>query len=281
MNINNSDWSSKMDIKTIYTEFGKLNVNLSGDYYGAAFWDKIESGFYEPDTIFFLKKFVNADTDFIDLGVANGAISLLAALRGARVLGFEAMPHIYRVATSNIEINDLDSQIELRNSAISDVSGGRLKLIKTSDPSILSSITFGNLEDAQVEIEVEGLGEAVASFWQNNRALVIKMDIEGAEWKILKNEDVVRCLKACQAVVLLAIHPGFQRPYSTQRIIPVHLSKLIWHLRNIYECVKVFTRISKYAKVLRTNLDLVRSPKRTAALMLGGYHEFILDFKSK
>lgn len=112
-----------MTIKDVNSSFGAFQVDLTNDFYGDTFWDKIENGTYEPDTLNFLKCFVNTKTDFIDLGVANGAMSIISALLGARVLGYEAMPGIWRVANRNIELNDMNNSVNIRNRAISNRGG--------------------------------------------------------------------------------------------------------------------------------------------------------------
>ena len=112
-----------MTTRNVNSSFGIFQVELKGDFYGNSFWDKIENGSYEPDTLNFLKYFVNAKTDFIDVGVANGAMSIIAALLGATVLGYEAMPGICSVANRNIELNNMTRSVNIRNRAISNRGG--------------------------------------------------------------------------------------------------------------------------------------------------------------
>ncbi len=267
-----------MATRNVKSRFGAFQVELASDFYGDSFWDKIENGSYEPDTMNFLAFFVNKETDFIDVGVANGAISIISALQGARVLGYEAMPGICAVAIRNIELNELTSIVEIRNRAISS-RGGVMQLANTSDPTVLSSITFSGLENQQVEIQVESLNSAINEFHSLNKNLVIKVDIEGAEWKLLGDPQTIESLKVHKAVVLLAIHPGFHRPFRKLPLGLTLISKYFWHTRNAIECIQVFKSVASKGKILRTNLDVVRSPKRVVALMLGGCHEFILDFR--
>jgi FkbM family methyltransferase len=267
-----------MTIRRINSSFGEFQIELNQDFYGDDFWDRIENGMYEPDTMAFLKLNVNENSDFIDIGVANGAISIISALQGARVLGYEAMPGICGVAIKNIELNNLNSLVEIRNRAISNQEG-IMHLDHASDPSILSSITFSGLEDLGTEIQVDSLLKAIKEFHNPERGLVVKVDIEGAEWKLLRDHQTIETLKTHKAIVLLAIHPGFHRPFRRLPLGLTLISKYIWHARNAIECFQIFKSVASNGKVLRTNFDSVRSPKRVVALMIGGCHEFILDFQ--
>ena len=267
-----------MTIKTVRSKFGTFKVELSGDFYGDNYWDKIEDGSYEPDTLNFLSYFVDNNTDFMDVGVANGAMSILSSLLGARVIGYEAMPGICNVAIQNVALNELQSSITIKNKAISN-QRGNITLSQTSNPSILSSITFSGNENDSSNLEVVSLIDEIVGFHVQSRDLIIKVDIEGAEWKLFNDKKVLDILQAHKAVVLLAIHPGFHRPFRKWPLGLDSVSKYIWHTRNIAECYQLFKRIDSRSKILRTNLDSVRSPKRVVALMLGGCHEYILDFR--
>lgn len=89
-----------------------VSVELDGDHYGAPFWDKISMRQYEPDTIGFLEDRCKDTTDFMDIGAANGAMTLIAASQGSRVSSYEPDPKIFRVVSQNVELNpDLKSLI--------------------------------------------------------------------------------------------------------------------------------------------------------------------------
>jgi len=262
----------------VKTKLGNFKVNVTDDYYGLEFWSNLENGNWEPDTISFLNQRINNSVDFIDVGAANGSISLLAALKGARVLAFEAEEFIFNVAKRNFELNsDLKYRIEIRNEAISD-SDGMLVYSKATNTKIISSIMFGAGPGAGNTIQVKSLNSVVNEFHQIGRKLIIKIDIEGAEWNILNNLEVLREMKKHKATLLLAVHPGFHRPFRTLPLGLTLISKTIWQIRNILETYFYFKNLLKYASVFRTNLEPVKKPKKCVMLILGGYFEFILEF---
>ena len=259
---------------------GVFFVDLKNDFYGENYWRRIASNTYEPDTMSFLRNYVDSDCDFIDVGAANGAITLLAGALGASVRSFEPAPGIYEVAKKNIELNPrFRNKISIHNYAISS-ENGTLEFRRSSDEEVLSDIVFTGLANEKIEIKVIKLSDVVNDFHTSGKRLVIKIDIEGAEWKILKDSETLDVLFKHRAIVLLAIHPGFHRPVRSRRLIVKTIQKLFWQVLNAFEVYNVFKSIFKLASVKRTNLDVIKAPKKIVMLMFGGYFEFILEFGS-
>ena len=257
---------------------GTFYVELENDFYGESYWRRVAANTYEPDTMSFLRNYVNSDCDFIDVGAANGAITLLAGALGASVKSYEAAPGIYEVAKRNIELNpQLSNQISIKNCAISS-QNGILEFSKSSNTNVLSDIVFTGLGNEKFRIEMVKLSDVIDEFHGVGKRLVIKIDIEGAEWKILKDKETLDTLFKHNAIILLAIHPGFHRPVKVRRFTVKPIQRLFWQLHNAFEVYSVFNSLFKIAGVRRTNLDLIKSPKKIVMLMFGGYFEFILEF---
>jgi len=257
---------------------GTFSVELENDFYGESYWRRIASNTYEPDTMSFLRNYVDSDCDFIDVGAANGAITLLAGALGASVKSYEAAPGIYEVAKRNIELNpQFRNKISIDNYAISS-ENGTLEFSKSSNGDVLSDIVFAGLGDEKFTIKVVKLSDVINNFHRVDKRLVIKVDVEGAEWKILKDKETLDALFKHNAIVLLAIHPGFHRPVKSRRFAAKAIQKLCWQLHNAFEVYTVFKSLFKFASVKRTNFDEIRAPKKIVMLMFGGYFEFILEF---
>ena len=260
-----------------------VKVELDGDYYGSEFWVRISNRMYEPDTIGFLEDRCDNQTDFMDIGAANGAMTLIAANEGSRVSSYEPDPKIHRVVSHNVKLNPpLDQQILVQNRAIS-VDNGILQFRKDGDSSILSSIVFtGHEATSSINIEVLSLSDEIEKFHiDKSRKLIIKMDIEGAEWRILKSRKALGALRANAATLLLAIHPGFYRPFVPKLRGLDKFRLVIWKLRNYQESVETFKLLTEYASIQRTNLNPIINKHQFATLVLAGYHEFIIEFRSE
>lgn len=257
-----------------------VNVELDGDFYGSEFWDKISNRRYEPDTIGFLEDRCDNQTDFMDIGAANGAMTLIAANEGSRVSSYEPDPRIHRAVLQNVRLNSvLGQQILVQNKAIS-VDKGILEFKKDGDSSILSSIVFTGYDASNsIYIDVLSLSDEVARFHiDKSRKLIIKMDIEGAEWRILKSRKILDALSANAATLLLAVHPGFYRPFVPKLRGLDKFRLVLWKLRNYQESVETFELLSEYASIQRTNLNPIINKRQFAMLILAGYHEFIVEF---
>ena len=257
--------------------FGEIFLESGLDLNGDEFWAKVLNKTYEPDTMTFLENNISADTDFIDIGAAQGAISLVAASLGAKVLAFEPVPSYFRKSFNNILSNpSIASQVDLQNKAIS-CKKGNLYLAKTN-PDVLSSISYTKSIGDESTIEIASLSDVIDGFHREGNRLVIKIDIEGAEWKLFSRQEILKNLQKHQALVLLAIHPGFNRPFRAQLFGIKFVSKKIWQVKNLIIAYIFFSRLFKVAKITRTNLEPIKSPKKCILLMFGGYFEFIIYF---
>jgi FkbM family methyltransferase len=258
---------------------GSFWVNLEQDPYGEDFWKNIESRRYEPDTVGFLEDNLSSRNTFMDIGAANGAITIIAALLGSQVVSYEPDPNMFDVLKSNIELNPIiKEKVTLNNSGISN-KPSTLEFNGNADSSILSSIVVGTIKSKGQLVSIRGLSEEINRVHADKtKKLMIKMDIEGAEWRILNDQQVLETLNEHHATVLLAVHPGFYRPHKKFFKGVDRLAITFWHLQNYFESLRTYSKIVKYAQISRTNLNPVRSKHIFAILVLGGYHEFVLKF---
>lgn len=257
-----------------------VNVDLDGDLYGAEYWDTISNRSYEPDTVGFIENKCDSNTDFFDIGTANGAMSLIAAAEGARVFAYEPDPRICHVAQRNFLLNpELQADISLKNVAVSSESGMTSFGMKSDNKVISSIVTTGHLPKIPVNIQIVSLKSELNQIHTDlKRKLIIKMDIEGAEWKIMQDQNSLNTLKQHNALLLLAVHPGFYRPFI-KKFAPIDIFRYrIWQLQNFMESLKTFNAISRVASVSRTNQTPIRKAKIFAVLILAGYYEFVIDF---
>jgi FkbM family methyltransferase len=254
-------------------------VSLEEDHYGRDFWEKFSNWEYEPDTQALLKAFCTPKTLFIDIGAAYGSLSLTAAAHGADVWCFEPNPRVFDGLVRNISLNrSLGKRIKVTNCAISDVTG-HLTISNESNNRILSPIVFTAWESRN-KVEVRSLGQILEEtlILKGGKAknLLIKMDIEGAEWKILSNKAVLQKLTTLNCKVILALHPGLHRPLKSGCF--ANPRKLLWNLRNCYDSWRLFSRLKPISSVYRVNLNQVKRPTAFTLLTLAGNHEYFLIF---
>lgn len=266
-----------LSIIPVKTPFGVITVDLSNDFYGEEFWTNFATGLYEPDTLDFISRECHHETTLLDIGAANGAMTLFAALLGSSVISIEPNPHVYALLLRNLELNpSLAAKVTTLNSAIS--TSNQISSANEVNPEILSPIVFTQWKESSQQLQVSSLTSLVESTVRNTKnKIVIKMDIEGAEWRILQDVETLASLRQANAKLLLAVHPGLVRPLKNPRNL---LKRIVWHLSNISQIIKVFRSLKPYAILSRTNLNPVRNLTSFILLILGGYHEFIVDFRN-
>jgi FkbM family methyltransferase len=260
----------------------KVTVSITGDHYGFEFWKNFANWRYEPDTQALLKAFCTPKTLFLDVGAAFGSMSLSAAAYGARVWCFEPNPKVYEGLIRNISLNpSIADRIDAKNIAVSD-ERGILNLSNESNDQILSPIVFtswNSKSTVQIDSIQSILDNAILVVQGSDSHVVLKMDIEGAEWKILANRDVLQKLSFLRSHLILALHPGLYRPVTWQKF--TKFKKIFWDIRNVYDSWALFNRLRPFATIYRVNLNPVRRPISFVLLTLAGNHEYLLSFGEK
>jgi len=263
---------------TVRLGLADIFIETSGDPYGEPFWKSIENRSYEPDTLSFIENNLTKDCIFMDIGAANGAMSLLAAQYAKQVVSYEPDPLMFSILSRNVELNQvLSKKIEVKNVGISN-SVTKIEFSERSDKSIFSSIVVGHNKKSGQLIDVLSIKEELDFINPQKNKIVIKMDIEGAEWRILNDESVLKALKLSHATLLLAVHPGFYRPHLKLIKGFDKISLVLWQVRNHFESIRTYKKLAPYCEIRRTNLNPVRNSRIFATLVFGGYHEFILRF---
>ena len=257
----------------------QVNIDFSGDNYGLDFWKKFEAGNYEPDTVKFLENRLSSQTLFMDIGAANGALTLLGAVLGSTVRAYDPHPPIFAVLNRNIELNnDVCSKVEIFNCGISNEEKW-LEFSKESDRSVLSEIVTADVSENSIErIRILNLSQELKISASRNKKIIIKMDIEGAEWRIMNDNGILQSMKDAKVTMLLALHPGFYRRQRTSILGSSAILRIVRRIQNFVDSLRTFDSVSKFAKVQRTNLDPVPNRYRFAFLVFAGYFEFILEF---
>jgi FkbM family methyltransferase len=150
------------------------------------FWNKLNSNRYEPDTIKFLENRVGKDTILLDIGAANGAMTLFAASRGSQVVSYEPEEKIFSALASNLKLTpDVRELVELKKAGVS-IKNETIRFGRGEDRNILSDIVIDDQnENREIIVEILSLSDELISLSRKGKKIIVKMDIEGAEWKIL------------------------------------------------------------------------------------------------
>lgn len=161
----------------------KLECELTNTQYHVLY---THDGVYEPDTMRFVLNWLEPGSCFCDVGANWGIYSLLAARRVGRkgkVFSFEPNSEIAEELVRHASANGLE--IECSTLAVSDSDGDHVRLVvptsgMSGGATIMSS---GNTERYTTTIRLDTF------FASRRRPSLIKIDVEGAEFKVLQGYE--------------------------------------------------------------------------------------------
>lgn len=121
---------------------------------------------------------------FVDVGANVGFYTVLAALRGARVISVEAVPHTAAVLRANIKLNGLNDRVKVADKCASNRRHKVRLYIPKSGHYGLATIDDSRFDSVHVvEVECVPLDEVLKDV---ERVRIVKIDVEGSELAVLK-----------------------------------------------------------------------------------------------
>jgi FkbM family methyltransferase len=169
------------------------------------FWDRVEAGRWEPETLAALAAQVGPGTTVLDIGAWVGPITLLCAGLGAEVLALEPDPRAFAMLTRNVAANpQLSPRIAVRERALAP-RAGPLRIGSPRKPGdSMGSVLMADRVAATWEAEAVTPAGLAAELAGRER-IVLKLDVEGAEYDLLPHMAPLlgRPLAAC----VIAFHP--------------------------------------------------------------------------
>lgn len=256
----------------------ELLVDYTTDVYGPSWWSRVSEGDWENSTLGFVEFGVSRGTSFIDLGAASGLLSLIAARRGAHVFAVEPHPLWGETLERNVALNGLEDKIQIVKAAVS-ARDGLVTLRKGAKRFILSDISLGHLESYEgAEVEVVSLISLLELVEHGRNNLLIKVDVEGAEYALFADNSSLHALQMSEARVLLSLHPGFPHAKHLSSKVANRLQGHVLRLRGLLDNLAFFYRVRKFADIRLVNGDFIRSGFKFSMLTLSGYFDFVLEF---
>ncbi|KAG2454619.1 hypothetical protein HYH02_000460 [Chlamydomonas schloesseri] len=137
------------------------------------------------------KKADGSQALFVDVGANFGWFAILAARLGCKVIAFEPVPMFRSFFEYSVHLNDLTSLIDVRARVVSHETGKKMKMVVPArgiwgtagidglniDRAIASSKDEIEVPSVRLEDEVK------------QDALLLKIDVEGWEWAVVKGAD--------------------------------------------------------------------------------------------
>lgn len=157
------------------------------------FWTAVSDGRWEPDTFRLFDRVLMPTWRFVDIGAWIGPTALYAARKVASVDAYECDPVALSLLRRNIAVNpDLAPRMTLFEHAVGD-EDGFLRLFSqslgNSETSIYSNHQRGNETKALGQSILTGVRDVRSLFrdkgYASHEETFVKMDVEGAEFRIL------------------------------------------------------------------------------------------------
>lgn len=185
---------------------------------------------YETHIVDWLKQCLKAGDTFWDIGANWGWISLPAARivgSSGRVIAIEPSPSNLAWLKRHIALNECETIVTVIEAAVCEQNGGVVNFSLLEDGrSPSNSLMFSNSvngEAPQVSREISVPAITLDSLLAEQKRVpqLVKIDVEGAELKVLKG--ATQLLNGETApILLLAVHPFWQAtPEDCQEIVKI------------------------------------------------------------
>jgi FkbM family methyltransferase len=180
-----------------------------------SFWDRVDAGRWEPDTLTAVKLLTGPGTIFFDIGAWVGSLALFAAANGGRVVAYEPDPRTFPYLVKNLELNPtFAGRVELHGKACG-CEPGRLTLhtpsMGSSNAGVFSSVERNGeivLHQHTFDVDVIDVRQAIGSKIANSTdKVVVKIDTEGGEFQFFP--ALAKYLHEIGGTCILSTHPHY------------------------------------------------------------------------
>lgn len=205
-----------------------IHKRLNGEVYKFVPDLALSADTYEPHIVAWLKEWLKAGDTFWDIGANWGWISLPAARivgTSGRVIAFEPSPSNAAWLKRHIALNQCENIVTVVEAAVCDQHSGSVTFsLLNGGRSPSNSIMFSssvNEESPEVSRQISVPAVSLDGLWaeQEQSPKLIKIDVEGAELKVLKGATQLLSSEAAP-ILLLAVHPFWQAtPEDCQEIV--------------------------------------------------------------
>jgi FkbM family methyltransferase len=208
------------------------------------FWNAVNAGMWEPDMFRLLDRLLTPTARFVDIGTWMAPLTLYAAQICRDIVCYECDPVALQYLKANLALNPaLAAKVRLREYGLSDQDGFvRVHAYGLGDSgtTIFSDVERGGeviALGASCLVGVrDGLDEFREGGYASSEDAVIKIDIEGSEFRLIPR--IAELIPDSRGVWILSLHeinitrahvpPGPMRAAETIRVLDA-FSTLNWY----------------------------------------------------
>jgi FkbM family methyltransferase len=219
---------------------------------------------YEPFTLDSIDTNISVETTFLDVGAYLGFMSLHVANRVKRVVAFEADPTVLPILRANINANPNWKNLDVVEGFVSNSDGTQTisSLHEGGNSGTTGVIDLGGESWVVKKIDFLNFLGSVP----DNSPLIIKMDIEGAEYDVLRacGDALARRSNTC---LLLELHPHLIAQSIPGTSILAKLNRRATLVRKHRE---IFTKLALFQNVSNCESSTVSLSKLIRELLRNG-----------
>jgi len=233
------------------------------------YWMHINSIDWEPHTFSIFDYFINNNSTVLDIGSWSGVLTLYAAKIAKQVHALDPDPVCFSELDKNVTLNPtISNKIKTYKTAISNTKE-TIRLSARDAYGQSSTSILSRKRDTENSLEVETI--SLLEFIETNKILTvdfIKMDVEGAEFKILPT--IKKALEKINYPTLyVSFHYSFLNEYYYNKHIPSRLlNKVFLKLESTFgfsvfknrihkEISNLYNGLKTYTYIYRTDGSLI------------------------
>lgn len=187
-----------------------MQVNPTEHIQQQLFW----YGYYEKEVIAVWETLMQSDFTVLDIGANTGYYSLIASRKAKQVYAFEPSSVMRIELEQNIALNSIQN-ISIEPYAVSDQSGVATIYLSGSDNTGMSGLQPPeNFSGATEQVNMISIDDWIVSKG-SPRINAIKIDVEGAEMKVLKGMRQL-LLRVSPEIVLIEVIDSLLSKYGNK-----------------------------------------------------------------
>ncbi|MDP3956563.1 MAG: FkbM family methyltransferase [bacterium] len=210
-----------MEVLIPYDNDLKIQINTGS----VIEWQIFFHGYYEPEIVHYIKKYLRKEGVFVDVGANVGVHSLIASKIASKVIALEPVPEHLNRLKKNCVLNNI-TNISFLQLAASDKQGEYPFYIpiETTNKGVGSMYkntkSFTEAEIKEIKVDVRTLDEIL----KGEKAIdFIKIDTEGSDGKIIMGS--AKTIEKFRPVVIFEYSdPNFTPPMVTMEMVKKVLS---------------------------------------------------------
>ncbi|WP_018998490.1 FkbM family methyltransferase [Hirschia maritima] len=198
-----------------------LNVKIL-DFCSISHFISEQHKFYEEPLLEALTEYISAEDYVVDIGAHIGNHTLFfSKVLGARVVALEANPEAFLVLKENAELNGVGDRVNALNIAVSDQNDGIMVLtsLKSEDIGTFSIMRDAEEEGKSFRCKTVTLDGTYSTYFDTHPPALIKMDVEGAEARVL--QGAIGVIKKHKPVLVTEVFNEFEFNKIFEILVPI------------------------------------------------------------